>query len=46
MDRFFNFIFVYNNLMQGENTLAGEHATHSQWVAFVQVSFTMHKETV
>lgn len=32
--------------MQGENTLAVEHATHDQRVAFVQASFTMHKETL
>lgn len=40
------FLIVYNSLMQGENTLAGEQGTHNQWVAFAQASFTMHKETL
>jgi len=31
--------------MEGESTLAGEPASRDQWVAFLQVSFTLHKET-
>lgn len=40
------FLIVYDSLMQGENTSAGEQGTHNQWVAFAQASFTMHKETL
>lgn len=40
------FLIVSHSLMHGESTLAGEQATHDQWVAFAQVSFTMHKETL